>query len=293
MIKPHLNLKKLIPIILLADVMIALNGASVKLAAEYFSSNFLVFVRFCLNLIFLLIWIGYKRGSFRSLYQTKAWKNHAIRSLCGVGAIYAYILGVIHLPISPATLLFFSFPLFIPIVTRVWLKIEIMHRLWWGLGIAFVGLIFIIKPGSGLFNPYAIIPLFGAVLGAISGVAIRQLHYTDSPRTIMAYACSTGVVISAIVQLVQFNMADELFTLTSVVLLIFVGLFSTTFQGLYTLAARYAPSRLLSPFIYLSFFFTAIEDILILKLPMHLGLFIGFFLVLLGTIIYVLMYPKK
>jgi len=165
--KPHLNIKKMIPIILLADVMIALQGATVKLAFEYFSTSFLVFIRFCINLLFLLLWVAYKRGSFRTLFQTNAWKNHAIRSLCGVGAMYAYYLGLMYLPISPATLLFFSFPLFIPIVTRVWLKIEIIHRLWWGLGIAFIGLIFIINPGAGLFSPYVFIPLIGSVFAAI------------------------------------------------------------------------------------------------------------------------------
>jgi len=290
--KPHLNIKKMIPIILLADVMIALQGASVKLAGEYFTSSFLVFTRFCFNLLFLLIWVGYKRGSFRTLFQTQAWRNHAIRSLCGVGAVYAYYLALIYLPISTATLLFFSFPLFIPIVTRIWLKIKIIHRLWWGLGIAFIGLVFIIKPGVGFFNPYAIIPIVGSVLAAIAGVAIRQLHYTDSPKTIMAYAFLTGVVIAAPIQLFHHDFSTEIFTLTSILLLIGVGVFSTLFQGLYTLAARYAPARLLSPFIYLCFFFTAIEDVLIWKHPMHLGLIIGFSLILAGTTLYVLMYPK-
>jgi len=291
--QPHLNIRKLIPIILLADLMIALQGASVKLASDYFTSTFLVFIRFCFNLLFLLLWVAIRGGSLSKLYKTKAWKNHAIRSLCGVGAIYAYYIGLVYLPISTGTLLFFSFPLFIPIVTRVWLKIKIIHRLWWGLGMAYIGIMFILKPGAGAFHLFAFIPLIGAVFGAIAGVAIRQLHYTDSPRTIMAYAISTGVVISAVVQLFQLSSLNEVFTFTSIVLLILVGLFSTLFQGLYTLAARYAPARLLSPFIYLCFIFTTIEDILIWKLPMHSGIIIGFFFVLAGMTLYVITYPKE
>ena len=58
---PHINLKKFIPIILLADVMIALQGASVKVAVHYFSPNFLVFARFCLNFLFLLVWVVWKK----------------------------------------------------------------------------------------------------------------------------------------------------------------------------------------------------------------------------------------
>jgi len=237
--KPHLNIKKLIPIILLADVMIALQGASVKLAGEYFSTNFLVFARLCMNLVFLLLWVGYRRGSFRALYQTKAWKNHAIRSFCGVGAIYAYYLGLFYMPISSATLLFFSFPLFIPIVTLVWLKIPIIHRLWWGLGIAFVGLMFILRPGMGVFNPYALIPLAGAVLGAIAGVAVRQLHYTDAPRTIMAYAFSVGVIISAIVWLIGLNISTEIFTLT---LVCSHPLFTSVFSSLLSRTSSFGSS---------------------------------------------------
>lgn len=278
---------------LLADLMIALQGASVKLAAEYFSSNFLVFIRFGLNLVFLLVWLGCNRKPIKHTFYTTAWKYHAIRSLGGVGAIYGCYLGLVYLPISPATLLFFSFPVFTPLVTRIWLKIEIQPRLWWGLGMTFLGLVFVLKPGAGVFDFHAFIPLGGAVLAATAGVAVRKLHYTDSTNTILLYFFMTGVGVAGILQLFQIHLMHEVFHTKSVILLLLVGVFSTGFQWLYTAAARYGTARLLSPFLYLSFIFTTVEDIFIWKLPVHLGIVIGFFLLLAGTTLYVLMYPKE
>ena len=287
----HINLKRLIPIILLADIMIAFQGAAVKAAAHYFTFDFLVFGRFCLNFLFLFAWVLFKKRGKR-LFKTQAWKSHLIRSLCGIASIYGFYIGLVYMPISSAMLLFFSFPIFTPLVTRLWLKIPILPRLWWGIGIAFMGLIFMLKPGLGVFNFYALIPLGGAVLASVAGVAIRQLHYTDSSDTILAYFFLIGIVVAAILALIPLSTKEEIFNCTSILLIVMVAVFSTAFQGLYTLAARYAPARLLSPFLYFSFVFTAIEDWLIWNLPPSIGLVIGFFLILIGTTLYIWMYPK-
>jgi drug/metabolite transporter (DMT)-like permease len=289
---PHINLKKFIPIILLADLMIALQGASVKGAADYFTPNFIVFARFSLNFLFFLVWMVWKKRG-KALFRTHAWKKHLVRSLCGVASIYGFYVGLVYLPLAPTMLLFFSFPICTPLVTRIWLKNRILTRLWWGIGISFMGLILMLKPGSEVFNFYGLIPLTGAVLAAVAGVAIRQLHYTDSSDTILAYFFLTGVVVSGIFELIPWDGREAIFNGSSLLLILMVGIFSTAFQGLYTLAARYAPARLLSPFLYLSFIFTAIEDWIIWSLPLSIGLVIGFVLILCGTALYIWMYPKN
>lgn len=149
-----------------------------------------------------------------------------------------------------------------------------------------------LKSGAGVFNLHGLIPLVGAVLASIAGVAIRKLHYTDSSDTILAYFFFTGIVVSSIFELIPWSGREEVFNGTSLLLILMIGIFSTAFQGLYTLAARYASARLLSPFIYLSFIFTAIEDWIIWNLPLTIGLVAGFILILFGTTLYVWMYPK-
>lgn len=292
-VQPHTNLKKLVLIMLLADVMIALQGASVKLAAEFFTTNYIAFIRFALNLLFFLLVLALKRRPLLPLFRAHSWKNHAIRSIGGVLGIYGCYLGLVYMPISPATLIFFSFPVFTPIVTRLWLKIQIPARLWIGLGVTFLGLIFVLNPGAGLFNPYAVIPLVGAIIAAIAGVAVRQLHYTDTTDSIMLYFFLTGVVVAGVLQLILPESHPQIFTVKSIIFLICVGFFATAFQWLYTLAARYGPARLLSPFLYLSFIFTTIEDFIIWKIPLHLGTIIGFFLLVVGTLLFIWLYPRS
>lgn len=292
--RPEKNFKLAIILILIGDVMLALQAVCVKLASPYLTTNFLAFGRSAINLVLLIAWhlISHKKIDFPLLFKTNAWKYHAVRSLFGVGAIYCFYYGIKYLSLAPATILFFSFPLFIPLVSRVWLKVKLFHHLWWGIAIAFVGIIFVIDPGVGFFQPTAFIPLLGAILGAVAIVAMRCLHFTDPSERIMNYYFLTCVVVTAAVLFLTREWESQVWTGYSLLLGLGVGIFAALFQTFLTWAAKYAPVRFLSPFIYISFIFSALFDVFLWHAHLKLGLLIGFLLILGGTILMVFMYPK-
>jgi len=293
--RPKSNFKIAVGLIILSDLFCAIQAIFVKLASPYFSTNVLVFVRCFINLFMLYGWVLFasKGKGFRILYKTKAWKYHLVRSVAGVGAIYCLYYGLFLMPIGPATLLFFTFPVFIPIVARVWLRVALIHRLWWGLGLSFLGILFVLRPGAGLFNPAAFIPLLGAILGSIATVSIRVLHHTERADTIMAYYFSFGVVVSGLILLFTQEFKTEMFTAYSIWMALFVGVAAAAFQTLFTLSSKYAPARFLSPFIYGIFIFSALGDYLIWGKVPQVGTFIGFLLICIGTILMVVLYPKE
>jgi len=292
--RPKSNFRLAIGLIILADLFCAIQAIFVKLASPYFSANALVFGRCLINLIMLYGWVLFTtRGKgFQTLYKTKAWKYHLVRSISGVSAVYCLYYGLILMPIGPATLLFFTFPIFIPLIARIWLRVALIHSLWWGLGISFLGILFVLRPGAGLFNPAAFIPLLGAILGSIATVSIRVLHYTERSDTIMAYYFTFGVLISGFIFFCFHDLTTEIFTFYSVWMAVFVGIAAAIFQTIFTLATKYAPVRFLSPFIYGVFIFSSLGDYLIWGKVLQTGTIIGFLLICLGTILTVFLYPK-
>lgn len=293
--RPKSHFTKAITLIVLADLFCAMQAVFVKMASPYLSTNILVFARCFINLLMLYGYVIFTEGTrgMQTLYQTKAWKYHLVRSVAGVGAIYCFYYGLFLMPIGPATLLFFTFPLFIPIVSRVWLKIALIHRLWWGLGLSFLGILFILRPGAGLFNPAALIPLLGAILGSIATVSIRVLHYTEKSKTIMAFYFTFGVVVSGLVLFFFHDLQHEIINFTSIWLAVFVGIAAAIFQTFFTVATKYAPARLLSPFIYGIFIFASLADYWIWNKTLHVGTLVGFLLITLGTVLMVFLYPKE
>lgn len=293
--RPEHNFRLAITLILVADLFCAMQAIFVKMASPYFSATALVFGRSVINLLLLYGWVLCTSGGkrFKTLYYAKVWKYHLIRSFSGVGAVFCLYYGLVLMPIGPATLLFFTFPIFIPLVARVWLRVALIHRLWWGLGISFIGILFVLHPGAGLFNPSALIPLLGAILGSTATVSIRVLHrYGESSDTIMAYFFTISVIISGVVVLITGDYSTDHLTLSSGLLVLLAGVFAALFQTVFTLSTKYATTRFLSPFIYGIFIFSAVADYFFWgKIP-KMGTVFGFVLIAIGTVLMIFLYPK-
>ncbi|MCB1071861.1 MAG: DMT family transporter [Chlamydiales bacterium] len=291
--RPQKRLLLAISLMIIASLALAIQAMFVKLASDYLSTNFLTFARSFVNLILLLIWVVLSPTApkISELYKTKNYRHHAVRSIFGVGALYCFYFSINHFSLATGTLIFYSFPLFVPLVSRVWLRVKFVHRLWWGLGIAFIGLLFVMRPGEHLFNPLSIIPLIGAMLAATAFVAVRTLNYTEPWERITAYFFTTAVLVTAIV-LHLFPDGREVYTFKSLSLAFLAGLFAAIFQVLMTVSAKFAPMRLISPLVYLSFVFGAIIQFFIWGVGIPEGVILGFCLIVVGTILLIFLYPK-
>jgi len=293
--RPKHNFRLAVTLILVADLFCAMQAIFVKMASPYFSATTLVFGRCFINLLMLYGWVLCSTGGkgFKTLYKAKEWKYHLIRSFSGVGAVFCLYFGLVLMPIGPTTLLFFTFPIFIPIIARLWFRVALIHRLWWGIGISFLGIIFVLRPGAAVFNAAALIPLLGAILGSIATVSIRVLHrYGERSDTIMAYYFTIGVVVSGIVLLIVGDFSLEHLTFSSGMLVLLAGVFAALFQTVFTLSTKYATARFLSPFIYGIFIFSAVADYFFWGKVPKLGTLFGFVLIAIGTVLMIFLYPK-
>lgn len=236
-----------------AALLFALMGAMVKLLSQSLPNAMTVFLRSALSLMVLLPPM-LKRGVGQ--LRTRHLREHIVRGSFGMAGMYCFFFVIAKLGLAEALLLNYSLPLFIPLVERVWLGEPTPRGIWKPLSIGLLGLVFILKPGLGLFQPAALVGVMGAVFAAIAQVGVRRLTLTESVRTIVFYfsACSTFIALGPAL----FAWKTPGFDSWPIILAMVVS--GTVAQLSMTRAYQLAPAAQVGPFIYGSVAFAACFD---------------------------------
>lgn len=185
--------------LLIGELLIALLAAMVRYLSAEISIEQILFFRNFLGLIALLPLI--LRSGISEL-KTNNIMGHVTRGLIGVTAMYCYFWTLAHIPLTEAFLVKLSAPLFMPIFAYLWLK-EPAHRLnLVALFVGFGGVIVILSPNLGEdadanWPVIAIwIGLLGAVLMALSKIAIRSMAAGETSQRIVFYYALISTLIT-------------------------------------------------------------------------------------------------
>lgn len=224
-------------------VLFASMAATVRLAASELPNPPIVFFRHFIMLVFLLPWL-WRRG--RHAIDTDDFPGHLGRGLAGVSANACYFYAIAHLRLADAVLLNQSMPLFIPLVERGWLGERIPPRLWGVLGLGFAGLLLILRPGSGVFQPAALVGLASAGFASVAQVGIRRLTRTEPVTRIVFYF---GLVAS-VAALPPAALWWRTPSPATWAILLLMGVFATAGQLTLTRAYLHAPAAEVGPFLY-------------------------------------------
>jgi drug/metabolite transporter (DMT)-like permease len=234
-------------------LLFASMAAGVRLAARELPNAPIVFFRHFIMLVFLLPWL-WRQG--RQAIRTEHLPGHVARGLAGVSANTCYFYAIAHLRLADAVLLNQSMPLFIPLVERAWLKERVPARLWGVLGLGFAGLLLILRPGSGVFEPAALVGLASALLAAIAQVGIRRLTHTEPVTRIVFYFGLVASVVSLPPAVLWWRTPSP----TTWAILVLLGVLATVGQLTLTRSYVYAPAAHVGPFLYVGPVFAGLLD---------------------------------
>jgi drug/metabolite transporter (DMT)-like permease len=157
-----------------------------------------------------------------------------------------FISGLRFLPIAEASATGFVSPLFVTALSIVFLGERVGVRRWLATAVGLIGVLIILRPGTGAFHPAAFFPLVSALAWAGTLIMTRMLSGREHAITTMTYSSIVGVcVISALVPFVWVapSWHDIMFG-------VFIGVASTAGQWIVVLAFRYADASVLAPFSY-------------------------------------------
>ena len=237
-------------------VLFASMAAAVGVAARQLPNAPIVFFRHFIMVLFLVPWL-WREG--RGALATRDLSGHIVRGLAGVSAVGCYFYAIARLRLADAVLLNQSMPLFIPLVERAWLGQRIPPRLWGVLALGFAGLVVILRPGTGVFHPAALVGLASAAFASISQVGIRRLTRTEPVTRIVMYFGLVGSAV-ALPPAAWWWTSPSAFTWA---VLLLMGLFATVGQMTLTRAYVHAPAASVGPFLYVGPVFAGVLDWLI------------------------------
>jgi drug/metabolite transporter (DMT)-like permease len=124
----------------------------------------------------------------RSLWKSKQPKLQLIRSVIGVCALMTWFQCLSMMPVADATAISFVTVLFVTVGASLVLGEKVGIRRWSAIVVGFIGTLIIVRPGSGVFGPGALVALTSTVFWASSLLCVKVLSRTDSSVTMVFYA---------------------------------------------------------------------------------------------------------
>ncbi len=249
MSKNHLGVVYMIMSVLFFSFMDIL----IKITDEYAVGQVMFFrAVFGLIPIFFLI----PKNRLRDFYMTKHVALHFYRSFFGAIAMAAIFVGLRNLQLAEVTSLAFSGPIWVVIFSMLFLSEKIRTKRWVAVGLGFIGVLIISKPGFDNLNYYYIFPIIFCIGFAGVSILIRKLTLAGESVWLIAFYFS---VASGLGGLATFPLGDWIMpTKYDLVLLILVGLLGGIANLTLTQSYKLAEVTLTTPLKYLSLVFAVI-----------------------------------
>jgi drug/metabolite transporter (DMT)-like permease len=166
------------------------DGLSKYLATEY-NVYMVVMIRYWFFAAFVMTISSRKPGGVKQVAKTKTPLLQIFRSLILVAEMCVTILAFTLMGLAETHAIFASYPLIIAMLSGPILGEHVGWRRWLAICVGFVGILIILNPGNGIFSPYALVPLAGAILFALYGLLTRYAGQYDNSSTSFFW---TGIV---------------------------------------------------------------------------------------------------
>ena len=231
-----------IALILAAILGFTMMDATAKHLTQTYHPAQVVWARFVGNLvIFALIF----RGAMFPLMRTRRPGLQFSRALMQLGSVGLFFTSLQFIGLAEATAIMDLNPVLITLGAALFLGEAIGPRRLAGIAVALIGALIIIRPGMGVFQPAALLPLVGAFTYA-TGALLTRMARADSVATSVMWSAVVGSVLTSLVVPFVWQpiaMAD----LWAFALL---GVFGTLSQYLLVRAFATAEAGVLAPFGY-------------------------------------------
>ena len=246
------------------------DGLSKYLATEY-NVYMVVMIRYWFFAAFVISVSSQNTGGIKRVAKTKSPILQIFRSLILVAEMCITILAFTLLGLAETHAIFASYPLIIAMLSGPILGEYVGWRRWLAICVGFIGILIILNPGNGIFSPYALVPLVGAILFALYGLLTRYVGQYDNSSTSFFW---TGVVGSIAMTIIGLNYWDPVSKSDWGIMLL---LSASGVAGHYLLIKCYevAEASAVQPFAYLQLIWASMLGIIIFGEQITTNVLIG------------------
>lgn len=182
-----------------ATVVFALqDGISRHLAGTY-NTYMVVMVRYWFFAAFVVFLATRAPGGIRATAKTDQLGLQIFRGALLVAEICVAVYGFTILGLIESQAVFISYPLLVAALSGPVLGESVGWRRWSAIGVGLIGVLVILQPGMGVFNPAAVIPFFSALMFAVYGLLTRYAARKDTTATSFFWTGISGAVCMTVV----------------------------------------------------------------------------------------------
>ncbi|MEM8538142.1 MAG: DMT family transporter [Pseudomonadota bacterium] len=174
-------------------IFAAQDGISQHLAREY-NVFMVVMIRYWFFAAFVIAVASRKAGGVRAAAATEQPFLQAFRAVLLVAEICVMVLAFTYLGLVESHAIFAAYPLLVAALSGPVLGEYVGWRRWAAIGVGFVGVLIILQPGYGVFQPEAVIAVASALMFALYGLLTRYAARKDSAATSFFWTGTVGAV---------------------------------------------------------------------------------------------------
>jgi len=227
--------------------------ATVKLLTDHYPVPLLVWARYGVQLLVILVWMLPRMGA--GLFRTPRLKLQLARALLLPFSSLCFFSALKYLPLAEATAINYGTPILVIVLAVIFLG-ERMTRPRIALVLAGIaGMFLIVRPGSVVFQSAALLALGSAGFYGVFQILTRMLAGEDS-RVLLFYPALVGTAILTV--LLPWLGIGYSMPWSDVALIAIAGMLGTFGHFLFILAFQQAPASALSPFTYMQLVFATL-----------------------------------
>lgn len=173
-------------------IISSLNDVCTKYIGTRLSGAEVAFFRFFFSTLVLFPFLLAKG---KPAFVTRYPKAQCIRAVLLVLSMTAWSYGVASLPLTLATTISFTTPLFILPLAKIFLKEQVGLQRWGATLLGFLGIIVSIHPTSSTFNPMALALVLATLMFASLDIINKKLLTEDESMLSMLFYSGLGTAI--------------------------------------------------------------------------------------------------
>lgn len=218
----------------------------------------------CVGSLPVIAFILWKEGRGWSI-ATPLWRRVCLRGLILAAAYLCFVLAIAAIPIANAVAIYFTMPFFVAGLAGPLLHERVRLHRWLAIIAGFIGVLIMVRPGAGVFEPASLLALGSALGYAVGQMLGRPLSQRVTPIVIAtwqnfiyaAMALSTGLLFN-VFDFGEFTHPSLVFlsrppvwpSAFDAMLLFGHGIFAGTAMILFINAYRLAETNFVAPFEY-------------------------------------------
>lgn len=139
--------------------------------------------------------LAFRKNELRLNVSRKDKRVLGYRAIGEIGATLCFLTALFNMPIANATAILQAMPLAVTLAASLFFKESVGWRRYAAIGVGFLGVLLIVRPGSDGFNNYSLFAVVAVLFLVVRDLSTRQFS-TAMSSTFVAFSAAVVIMVT-------------------------------------------------------------------------------------------------